>query len=128
MPSFDPATTSYVCLETYRKTGVGVATPVWVATLDTRHYVFSESRAGKVKRLRNNPRVKIAACNFSGNVSSEWLAGQVRIVTEPALVRRVYAEFIKKYGWQIRLTNVLSRLSGRYHQRAMLEISLDADT
>jgi PPOX class probable F420-dependent enzyme len=128
MPSFDPATTSYVSLETYRKTGVGVATPVWVATLDTRHYVFSESRAGKVKRLRNNPRVKIAACNFSGNVSSEWLAGQVRIVTEPALVRRVYAEFIKKYGWQIRLTNVLSRLSGRYHQRAMLEISLDADT
>jgi PPOX class probable F420-dependent enzyme len=128
MPSFDPATTPYVSLETYRKTGVGVATPVWVATLDGRHYVFSESRAGKVKRLRNNPRVKIAACNFSGTVSSEWLAGQVRIVTEPTLIRRVYAAFTEKYGWQIRLTNVLSRLSGRYHQRAMLEISLDADS
>jgi len=125
MPSFDPATTPYVSLETYRKTGVGVSTPVWVATLQDCHYVFSEARAGKVKRIRNNRRIKIAACSYSGTVSGEWLSGQVCIVTEPALIRRVYAAFTAKYGWQFRLTNVLSRLSGRYHQRAMLEISLD---
>jgi PPOX class probable F420-dependent enzyme len=125
MASFDPATTPYISLETYRKTGAGVSTPVWVATFEDRHYVFSESRAGKVKRIRNDPQIKIAACNYSGTVSSEWLSGQVCIVTEPALIRRVYAEFTTKYGWQFRLTNVLSRLSGRYHQRAMLEISLD---
>jgi PPOX class probable F420-dependent enzyme len=126
MPSFDPATTPYVSLETYRKSGVGVSTPVWVATLQERHYVFSETQAGKVKRIRNNPHVKIAACSYSGTVRSEWLSGRVCIVNEPTLVRRVYGEFTNKYGWQFRLTNVLSRLSGRYHQRAMLEISLDA--
>jgi hypothetical protein len=126
MPSFDPAAVPYVSLETYRKTGVGVCTPVWVAMLNERYYVFSETRAGKVKRIRNKPRMKIAACSYSGTVSSEWLSGEVCIVNEPALIRRVYVEFTKKYGWQFRLTNILSRLSGRYHQRAMLEITLDA--
>jgi len=126
MTTFDPVVAPYVSLETYRKTGVGVRTPVWVAAEEGRHYVFAEMAAGKVKRLRNNPQVKIAACNFRGDVSSQWLAGEAVIVTDPALIRRVYARFTSKYGWQFRVTNLLSRLSGRYHKRAILELTLDS--
>jgi len=69
--------------------------------------------------------VRIAACNYSGKVRhSGWLAGEASIVTDSALMGRVYEEFTAKYGWQIRLTNLLSKIAGRYDQRAMLEITL----
>ena len=123
--AFDPALSPYVSLATYRKSGVEVLTPVWVAELDGRYYVFSEAGAGKVKRIRNHPRVRIAACNYSGNVrQGDWLAGEASIVTDSVLIGRVYKQFTNKYGWQMRLTNLLSKIAGRYDQRAMLEITL----
>ena len=125
MDSFSPSTTPYVSLATYRKSGVEVLTPVWVAELDGRYYVFSEAGAGKVKRIRNHPRVRIAACNYSGNVrQGDWVAGEASIVTDSVLIGRVYKQFTNKYGWQMRLTNLLSKIAGRYDQRAMLEITL----
>jgi PPOX class probable F420-dependent enzyme len=78
-----------------------------------------------VKRLRNNGRVSLAVCNYSGKlVAGEILQGHASIVTDPDLIRRVYARFTHKYGWQFRLTNLLSRLAGRINQRAMIEITV----
>ena len=123
MNAFNPSTERYVSLATYRKNGAEVRTPVWVAELEGRYYVFSAANAGKVKRLRNNHQVRIAACNYSGNLlHSDWLAGNAKLVTDAELIERVYAAFTNKYGWQVRLTNLLSKLSGRYHQRSMIEI------
>ena len=124
MQPFDPATTPYVSLATFRKNGAMVATPVWVAALDAHYYVFSEARAGKMKRLRNNPRIRLAACSYNGKLASDWLEGEAHRVSDPDLIRQVYTRFTAKYGWQFRLTNLLSRLAGRYDQRAMIEISL----
>ena len=79
MSSFDPATAKYVSLVTFRKTGVEVRTPVWIAPLNGKHYVFSEANAGKVKRLRNNPAIKMALCNVRGKILlDEWLDGKQR--------------------------------------------------
>lgn len=46
----------YVSLATFRRDGRAVPTPVWVAEHAGRLYVFTEGTAGKVKRLRNDPR------------------------------------------------------------------------
>ncbi len=59
----------YLNLETFRKTGLGVRTPVWFAQ-DVLHsartitvfYIYSEADAGKVKRIRNDPNVRVAPC------------------------------------------------------------------
>lgn len=123
--AFDPAKARYADLVTYRKTGIEVHTPVWIAPLDGKHYVFSEAKAGKVKRLKNNPAVKITLCDVRGKLlSDEWLKGEARVVKDPELIMRVYQSFTAKYGWIMGVTNLLAKLSGRFDRRAIIEITL----
>jgi PPOX class probable F420-dependent enzyme len=79
----------YLNLETFKKSGDGVKTPVWFAaepsakldSNDARLYVYTIGVSGKVKRVRNNPRVKIAPCNMRGDVLGEWVDARAEIVT-----------------------------------------------
>lgn len=124
--AFDPGREPYVSLATFRRDGREVRTPVWIAEADGRYYVFSEGDAGKVKRIRATKRVRVAACNFRGALRDDrWLEGRGRIVAEPEIRERAYASLRRKYGWQMRLGDVFSKLSGRYGKRAMLELELD---
>jgi len=50
----------YVSLATFRRNGAEVATPVWFAALGARLYVVTSGDSGKVKRLRNTPRARVA--------------------------------------------------------------------
>jgi len=68
----DPAIERYVSVATYRRSGEEVCTPVWLAKVDANYYLFSEGKAGKVKRIRANGRARIAACDLRGRVSSGW--------------------------------------------------------
>lgn len=124
MTGFDPAWEPYVNLATYRKSGVEVCTPVWIAQHDGTFYVFSEGKAGKVKRIRANGRVKLAPCDFRGKLKGDWVEGTARIVTDQAEIDAAYPAFTRKYGWQMRLGNLFSRLAGRYHKRAIIAITL----
>jgi PPOX class probable F420-dependent enzyme len=121
---FDPATERYVNLATFRRNGREVRTPVWIAAAGGRCYAFSEGAAGKVKRIRANGRARLAACDFRGRVSGDWVEGRARIVSEPEVIERAYGALRRKYGWQMRAADFLSRLSGRYEKRAILEIEL----
>ena len=122
--SIDPSTESYVSLASFRRDGREVRTPVWIAGAEGRLYVFSEGSAGKVKRIRNHGRVRLAACNLRGVVSGEWLEGRARVVREPEIVERAYRALHRKYGWQMKVADFFSRLSGRYAKRAILEIEI----
>ena len=115
---------SYISLETFRRNGAGVKTPVWFAARNARLYVFTEASSWKVKRLRNDPRIRVAACNARGRVRGEWIEGAARRIDEPAIVEAAYQALLHKYGWQMRLTNLLSRLTGRIDKRAILELEL----
>jgi PPOX class probable F420-dependent enzyme len=98
------ARTNYLNLETFRKTGDGVRTPVWFAQ-DVSHsapsitvfYIYSESDAGKVKRIRNNPMVRVAPCSVRGDVRGAWIEGRARICRDDEaahgqqLLRRKYS-------------------------------------
>jgi PPOX class probable F420-dependent enzyme len=86
--------------------------------------VFSAENAGKVKRIRANSRVRLAACDARGNVKSGWVDGTARIVTDPALIQEVRRALTEKYGWLMRLTDVMSTLTGKIHRRAYIEIDL----
>lgn len=114
---------AYISLVTFRRSGAGVPTPVWFAVRDGRIVVFSEARAGKVKRLRNDPRVRFAPCDVRGRVRGEhWHDGRARIVADRAGEQAAYAALRAKYGWQMRLLDAFSWLAGRIRGRAVLEI------
>ena len=111
-------------LATYRRSGAEVATPVWIAEADGRYYVFSEGGAGKVKRLRVTARARIAACDYRGVVRSRWLDAHGTVVTDARVVDRAYKALRRKYGWQMMLADVFSKLTGRYGKRAMIELEI----
>lgn len=79
----------YLNLETFKKNGEGVKTPVWfaadpAANLDSpgaKLYVYTIGVSGKVKRIRNNPRVRIAPSDARGKVLGEWVEARAEIVT-----------------------------------------------
>ncbi|HSE38460.1 MAG TPA: PPOX class F420-dependent oxidoreductase, partial [Blastocatellia bacterium] len=70
----------YLNVETYRKTGVAVATPVWFAEEAGILYIYSLANAGKVKRIRNNPRVRIIPCDMRGKPKGEWVEARARVL------------------------------------------------
>ncbi len=115
---------SYLNLATFRRSGAAVETPVWFAERNGRLYAFSAGDAGKVKRLRNDPRIRVAPCTVRGRVTGAWIEGRARIVADPALESAAYSALRQKYGWQMRLADLGSRLTGRIDQRAVLELSL----
>jgi uncharacterized protein len=113
-----------VSLATYRRNGLEVKTPVWTAKLAGRYYVFSAGDAGKVKRIRATPRVRLAACDVRGNVRSAWIEASARIILEPALIVEVRNALRGKYGLLMRLIDFMATMTGRIHRRAYIEIEL----
>ena len=61
----------FVSLTTFRKTGEGVSTPVWIARDGDALIVTTPDGTGKVKRLRNDGRVELRPCDRTGKVSDE---------------------------------------------------------
>ena len=116
----------YMCLATVRKNGAEVKTPVWFAAAGDKLYVFTAGDSGKVKRLGHSPRVRVAPCDARGRVRGAWLDGIGRIVTEPRTIARAHAALRAKYGWQMWLLDLSSRLTGRMRRRAWIEIEPEA--
>lgn len=103
----------YINLETYRRNGVGVRTPVWFAAEGSGPpatlYVYSEADSGKAKRIRNNPRVRVAPCDMRGRVKGEWVDAQARIVSGKEAERGMRLLNRKYFPWR-QLLEVLSKL------------------
>lgn len=89
----------YLNLETFRKNGQGVPTPVWFAEHRGMLYVRTEDGSGKVKRLRNNGHTRVAPCTVGGSVLGEWVEAQASLVTDKSLADQVNHVFNRKYGF-----------------------------
>ncbi len=114
----------YFNLATFRKTGAAVETPVWFAGVAPTYYVFSEGRAGKVKRIRANGRARVAACDVRGRILGPWHDARARIIEDSGEVATAYRALRARYGWQMWITDCLSKLSGRYDKRALIAVEV----
>ena len=114
----------YMALATFRRSGAEVRTPVWFAALDGKIYLFTAGESGKVRRLRNSSRARVAPSDMRGQVRGVWWDVAARVVTEPHLIERAHAALRAKYGWQARLGDLFSRLTGRLPRRAWIEIEI----
>jgi PPOX class probable F420-dependent enzyme len=77
----------YLNLETYRKSGAAVRTPLWFAEEEGVLYVYSEAGAGKVKRIRNDPRVRVVPSDLRGNPQGEWVEARAEILDAEGAAR-----------------------------------------
>ncbi|NJL95179.1 MAG: PPOX class F420-dependent oxidoreductase [Anaerolineae bacterium] len=106
-------------LTTFRKTGVGVPTPVWFAEEDGKLYVITQQNSGKVKRIRNNSRVEIAPCTMRGKVTGpaqEAFAREISLDDEPT---RAHADRILNRKYFLKR---IMMLFNRGYQPTYLEI------
>ncbi len=94
---------NYLNIETFRKTGVGVKTPIWFAMDGEGFYMITDAHSGKFKRIRNNPRVRVSPCKYNGEVNGEWIDGRAEIVADGALQKRIDHMLNQKYGLVKRL-------------------------
>ena len=124
--SFEPARAAsekYISLATKRKNGKEVLTPVWLAELDGRAFVYTNGDSGKAKRIRNNGSVRIAPCTMRGDVTGEWTETHAELIDDAEHKDRVVKAFVKKYGWQMRLAQLLTWLGGTRNV-AIIELKL----
>ena len=101
----------YINLETYKKDGTPIRTPVWFMIDSEIIYVITREKTGKVKRLKNNQNIKIVPCSFQGQSSNEWVKGVAQQVTGEEAEKAVKLRK-KKYGFSVRLAGLFSSQKG----------------
>lgn len=100
----------FLSLETFRKSGQGVPTPVWFAEDQGVLYVRTVDDSGKVKRIRNNSRVRVALCDARGSLLSDWVEAQASLIDDQADQAHVSRLFGRKYGFTKTLFDGLNLL------------------
>jgi PPOX class probable F420-dependent enzyme len=91
----------YISLTTFRKTGAGVATPVWFGEEDGKLYVMTRSDMGKAKRIRNNPKVRVATCTIRGTATGAEFAATAHVL--PAEGHARARQTINRKYWMARI-------------------------
>lgn len=107
----------YLSIESYRKNGEAVRTPVWFVENQGTIYVRTGRTTGKVKRIRHNPSIRIAPCSFSGKPRGSWVEAKAGLATKEETEQTLNL-LRQKYGLSYTLTTILHRLQGkadRYH-------------
>jgi PPOX class probable F420-dependent enzyme len=93
-----------------------VYTPLWFGEDGAKLYVMTRSDSGKYKRIRNNPRVRIAPCTMRGKITGPEFAATARILP-PEDWPRARQTMARKY-WMMRFPFLWSR------KNVFLEITL----
>ncbi|MCX6055440.1 MAG: PPOX class F420-dependent oxidoreductase [Chloroflexi bacterium] len=113
MANFDLfKTKKFINIETFRKNGVGVKTPVWFVEINEELCFTTESDSGKVKRMKNNPNVRIAPCKMDGTVTGDWCDAKIRFMEESEF-KNTEKSYNKKYG----VTKLLFDLGGLFRKK-----------
>ena len=117
----------YLSLSTRKRDGSFVNTPVWFAREHetSNYYVFSlksGKKAGKVKRIRNFPAVKVATCTVSGRLTGGWRDANAALIDESEQVEFAYSLLRQKYGFSLRMGDFFSRIAGNYYRRQIIKV------
>ena len=100
---------NYINIETYRKSGEAVRTPVWFVEEGGVLFTSTGAKSGKVKRLQRNPVVKIVPCSVNGAPRGTWMNANAEVVSDQTQMSHVESLMKKKYGLQISLFGLFRR-------------------
>ncbi len=115
----------FVSLTTFRRSGDGVPTAVWIARDGDALVITTAASTGKVKRLRNDPRVTLRPCSRTGAVADDapTVGGRAEIVTDAERISQYADALRRKYKLQYRLIDGLGKLRRSRAQRVILRIT-----
>ncbi|HKQ76569.1 MAG TPA: PPOX class F420-dependent oxidoreductase [Blastocatellia bacterium] len=116
------ANQKYLNLESYRRNGQEVRTPLWFVEDGGALYFYTVAHSYKVKRIGANPRVRVAPCDMRGALKGEWVDATARRLDE-AEARRANELLNRKYGLAKRILNFLAKIRG--HERAAFVVRLN---
>ena len=114
----------FLSLETYRKNGQTIKSPMWFAQDNDALYLWTMADTSKVKRIRNNPNVNIAPCKRMGEVTGEWMTAHATIDDSPIVVAQVEAMLLKKIGLFFRIFRLIDAIRDRQKNSQRICIKL----
>ena len=94
----------YLSLETFKRDGTPVQTPVWFLMEDERIYCRSWDETFKVKRFLRNPNVNVAPCNVRNDLKAAMQPARVQPVpeSENERLRKLFMRrFWIAYPWEL---------------------------
>jgi PPOX class probable F420-dependent enzyme len=102
----------FLNIETFRKNGQGVKTPVWFAQDGDTLRIWTGIASGKVKRIRNNGNVRIVPSTPSGEALGEWVNASATVDDSEIKVNETETLFKKKYGVVFTILSSLNKWRG----------------
>ena len=117
----DVAKSEYILLTTFTKDGRPKPTAIWAAPEGDRLVVITQEKSWKVKRIRNTPRVTVAACDVRGYPQSEAVEASASVL-DKSRTGAVYDAIGKRYGLVGKTFNLLSKLRGGMKNNVGLEL------
>jgi uncharacterized protein len=114
----------YINLETYKKSGQAVHTPVWFVQDNGVIYVRTDKNSAKVKRVRNNPHARMMPCNIRGRPKGQWIDGTIQVAND---YESQHASQLlnQKYGLRGKMFGIMYKL--RKIEFVVLSIHYSAD-
>lgn len=103
-------TGKYINVETYRRSGDAVRTPVWFVESGGIYFIVTRGDSGKVKRLKHNQKIKVAPCRMDGEVIGDWFDAEGSFVESEEVMNVIKGLFDQKYGAISRITNMFSKM------------------
>ena len=98
----------YINIQTYKKNGHPISTPVWFIIKDNKIFFRTSHNSGKIKRIRNNNNVKFALCDIRGKIKGEWYEGIAKIESDSD--NSILSQINKKYGISSRLMKIFYKI------------------
>jgi len=111
----------YMSLETFKKNGQGVKTPVWFVLDGNVLYVYTDGNSWKVKRIRNHPRVRVAVCSMRGDVKGPWVDATASIIAGEE-ERAAHRLLDRKYFLKL-IGNVVAKMSRRTRATIRIDVA-----
>ncbi len=103
----------YLSVTSFKRDGIGVATPVWFVSDGSRLFALTDLHSAKVRRLRRNPHVMVASCRVGGKLRTEPVPARAEVLTATAELERVQKLLIERYKISYRLVMLIYRLGRR---------------
>jgi PPOX class probable F420-dependent enzyme len=102
----------YLNIETVRKNGQAVKTPVWFAQDGETLLIWTQANSGKAKRIRRNSKVRVVPSTMAGEPVGKWINATASADDSPEAIKYVSEKFSKKYGMQFSMFGLLGKARG----------------
>lgn len=113
----------YLTIETFRKNGQGVKTPVWFAQDGETLRIWTQADSGKVKRIRRDGKARITPSTASGESLGEWINASATIFETEEEVAKTAGLFRKKYGLAFNLFGMMGSIRRAKYATIQIKIT-----